>query len=781
MATVSIKNFLSKINKTYPKWGIDAAFISLLITVFCLRFYLFRFVFQGDIFLNLYLHGNAALFRGGWDPYIWGYLGWYPIFGGMFPLNLVMHFFIDNVFKGSIPATIHILQVNAALSLFLLTFFSYLFLRFLRRGRMAAIAGSLIIALTGFHVHTSIREFDLFYTHSFMFVPLVLICLILANRKRSARWAVLGGIFIGISLLGGGNVPMFLFIPGFFLAYMFNGPDRELFLTENFLMSILYASIALIVGIAVGSAMVIPCSKYMGLSCRSFLNDEYRYYSVQPVYTFFTMLYRDWWPRSKTSLPLIQYHEFDAFLGLPVIFLALVGLSRPNRETGAKYIMIVLGLIALWCMHFRYMPDFLCRLIPALLAKISVRYPYRFFMVFLFPSAFFVSCGIDAFKDFCSSRRINLFLTLFAVAMISYCVVGMIIWRNYTMFKFQASFAAVLIITLGFSGFILLSALLAGGNEVFNRKIFPFVIVLLIFLLYYSSYTNTLIPFKYDDRTGSSDIAYKYPSIKDVTSILFEIPEGEYGNLPFKTPYRIYNSGALMLHRLNSWATRAHAYIAFEDPVDDPATGAFINKYYHCIADYESPLLDLYNVRFIKIITGYNGRKLLPAPLPQVYFNPQAFERFFIVHGARYFDSDEQIWSALKTASRDELKDNIFLRYPFDGAPRPPDTSDKSTETVRIAHMEPTRIALDVDLGSPGYLAVSEQWFPAWGVRVDGARQELLRAYGAFWGVSLPKGPHRVEFKFCDRYTLWGKAMSIISLFAAIAFVIFKKPRGHNL
>jgi len=487
------------------------------------------------------------------------------------------------------------------------------------------------------------------------------------------------------------------------------------------------------------------------------------------------MLYRDWWPRFKTSLPPSGYHELDAFLGLPAIFLALVGISRPNRETRGKYVMIILAIIALCCMHFKYVPELLSRPVAMLLAKMSIRYPYRFFMVLLLPMAFFVSCGIDSFRGFCESGRKGLFLTLFLLAAAAYCVVGLVIWSKYTMFRLQPSFAAVIVITFLFSCFIFLSALFDGGSNFFYKKIFPAVTALTLFFLYYFSYTNTIVPSDYSLRNEKPDILNRYPSIKEVISVLFERPKKTYSNVPLKTPYRIYNPG---VSRMNSWATRTRSYIAFEDPIDDPSTGVFINRYYHCIADYESPLFDLYNVRFIRIITGYNGKKLLPTPLFQVYFNPDAFERFFIVHKVREFGSDGELWTALRSAPHEELKDNLFLPYPLEGMRDDKGISDRSAELLRLVKMRPRLIELDVRLDNPGFIVATEMWFPAWEVRVDGVKQKLLRAYGAFWAVSVGKGAHSIEFRFIDRYTLAGKIISALALLAA---VIFLKIPGKKL
>ncbi len=767
------KYYFSKINRTWPGWPVDAAFISLLITIFCLRFYLFHFLFQGDVFLNIYLHGNPALFRGGWDPYLWGYLGWYPVFGGMFPLNFIIHFFIENVFKCSFPAVIHLIQINVVLSLFLLAFFSYLFFRFSGRSRPASCSGALIISLTGFHCHTAISEFDLFYSHSFMFVPLVLICLVMANRRKNMRWVALAGIFIGVSILGGGNVPMFLFIPAFFLACLFDTPLRNAFSGKTLLRSCLYAFVAIIAGIAIGSAMFIPCIKYMGLSCRSFSYGEFNTYSASPFYTFCTALYRDWWPRYKTRLAFPQFHELDSFLGLPVIFLALAGLTRPGKQTAGKWLMAVMALIALCCMHFWYMPKIFSRPAAWLLSNMSIRYPYRFFMVLLFSVAFFAARGIDMLRDCRASRRMNLFLTIFALASVFYVLFGIFLWRKYTMFRLQPAFGSVLVITLIFSCFIILYVYFFKGNAVFDRRIFPITITVLIFLFYFSSQVNTIVPFDYSLRTEKPDILDNYPSIKQVKSILLDLPERNYSTVPLNTPYRIYSPG---VGRMNSWAIKARAYIAFEDPVDDPSMGKFINKYYHCAGEYDSPLFDLYNVRFIRIITGYGGKKLLPTPLFQVYYNPYAFERFFITHKARYFHTDEQLWAALKKASREELKENVFLTYPEEGVYQAVGSSGNPSETIHIGRMQPTQIEADVNLETAGFFCASEQWFPAWEGRVDGVKQKLLRAYGAFWAVSVPKGAHHCEFKFIDRYTIAGKILSVICLVLALIFVFSKKP-----
>ncbi|MEI8175833.1 MAG: hypothetical protein WCG78_03090 [Candidatus Omnitrophota bacterium] len=778
MRAASLHGFFRKMNGSYPGWRLDAAVILVMTAAFCLRFYHRFFIFQGDVLINLYMHANIDLFEGGWDPHVWGYLGWYPIFGALFPFNVLMHSIYKVFFFSSIPAALTFSQINAFFSLFCLAFFIYIFFRFLGRGRCASLAGSVVVAFSGFLIQAGVRELDLFYLHSFLCVPLALVCLIKANMTGRIVWTLPAGVAIGLSLLGGVTTPMFMFLPGALGLYLVGRPLSECGDRRSLLRCAFFLAAASAIGVLIGCATALPCVKYLGLSSRVISAGQTIECSASGIYTFFTMLYRDWWARTTAGLPLGHYHEFDALLGMPVLLLAAWGFCRPRREAPAKWPMVLFALIALVAMHSRYLPQVIARPFIAALSVFSIRYPFRFFMVLLLPVAYFAATGIDALERLYEARRAALILAAAGLALAVYLLYGIFLWSAVTPYELRPALAAALAISVIFFLVILTGGLLRHSQRWSSPDLIRVTLVCVLYMFVWFSYTDTAIRTDYSRREYRGNTASTRATARSSVEYFFERPAELYRNGPRRSFYRIYRPGLL---RQNVWAGRAEQVgIAFE-PINDPLTPAVVARYHDAITDLDSPLFDLYSVAVIDLsnIPGfssrkYPGEKLRPTGLPGVYYNPQAMERYRIVHALRSFSSDDELWSALRNAPREELEKTVFLvRAPAlsggQSAPLHPGDAVTALETT------PTKAVLEATCTAPGYLVVSEVWFPAWEASVDGKKEELRKAYGTFWAVALEKGVHRVTFTFNDRFARAGKIISLISLIAALcAWYVFR-------
>ena len=62
----------------------------------------------------------------------------------------------------------------------------------------------------------------------------------------------------------------------------------------------------------------------------------------------------------------------------------------------------------------------------------------------------------------------------------------------------------------------------------------------------------------------------------------------------------------------------------------------------------------------------------------------------------------------------------------------------------------------------PGWLMVSQTWYPGWVARVDGKRAALLHANFLFVGVEVPAGRHTVELVYRPNSFVFGLLLSIL-------------------
>ena len=99
---------------------------------------------------------------------------------------------------------------------------------------------------------------------------------------------------------------------------------------------------------------------------------------------------------------------------------------------------------------------------------------------------------------------------------------------------------------------------------------------------------------------------------------------------------------------------------------------------------------------------------------------------------------------------------------------RPRQTIPTTGGEAKIIRYENNDVLINASLQTPGVLVLTDSYYPGWNAFVDGKETKILRANHFFRAVVLPKGAHRVEF----RYEPWSfKLGSIISIFTLTGII----------
>ena len=164
---------------------------------------------------------------------------------------------------------------------------------------------------------------------------------------------------------------------------------------------------------------------------------------------------------------------------------------------------------------------------------------------------------------------------------------------------------------------------------------------------------------------------------------------------------------------------------------------------------------DSCNITLFKKYPGYN-----------LFENKDAQPRAFVVQNAIYMSRDSDIMNALRNTSFDWRSSvviygqNHTVQYP------------SSENNVRIVKYEPAYIKILVNTTQPGFLVLSDSYYPGWNAYINGNRVEILRANYAFRTVELPNGKNMVEFKYEPLSFYVGGLISLIGLLVLILVVI---------
>lgn len=204
---------------------------------------------------------------------------------------------------------------------------------------------------------------------------------------------------------------------------------------------------------------------------------------------------------------------------------------------------------------------------------------------------------------------------------------------------------------------------------------------------------------------------------------------------------------------------------------------------------------DMLNVKYVIVRDG--------TPLPEgkfelaydderelaIYRNRNFFPRAWVVHEARLASDVENALAQVQAPDFEPLAAVILLdneelqgATPFGPLPDPPPAGSTSSATINAAANSALTIA--VDAVAPGFLVLSELWYPGWQATVHGTEQttehDVLHANGSLRAVPIPAGRSTVELHFRPGSWGWGRALAGLGLIA-IAVMILSAQRRRRL
>jgi hypothetical protein len=148
-----------------------------------------------------------------------------------------------------------------------------------------------------------------------------------------------------------------------------------------------------------------------------------------------------------------------------------------------------------------------------------------------------------------------------------------------------------------------------------------------------------------------------------------------------------------------------------------------------------------------------------------VYENHGVLPRAFVVHEAAPLP-------VLATLTTNDFRRTVFLEdVPKRESLHEPIESDTAS-VANINEYQPNRVAIEVNATRPGWLVLTDLWYPGWTCTIDGNDAPIERADFLFRAVAVPAGAHRVEFRFLPQSFVQGRAISITFAIALLCGLI---------
>jgi hypothetical protein len=152
--------------------------------------------------------------------------------------------------------------------------------------------------------------------------------------------------------------------------------------------------------------------------------------------------------------------------------------------------------------------------------------------------------------------------------------------------------------------------------------------------------------------------------------------------------------------------------------------------------------------------------------------------RAFIVPNHKLIDK-EKLLDYLIRPGFDPKKIVLFEKKDIVHQPsRVNSLSPKSKSLATVTLYRPDHIQLETDSSEPGYLFLSEIFYPGWKACVDGKPKRILRGNHLFRVVEVPEGKHQVHFVFDPLSIKIGVGLTIFTLFIILNIFLYHTRKG---
>ena len=708
-----------------------------------------------------------------WNPYIFGGMPYLAHFEStvFYPLGFLFWLMPPETAYG----------YTMALHLFLGGFFMYLLMRSFAAGRIGAFVSSVVFICNGY-VMAILYLGHMSPIQSTIWLPLVLYFL---NRSLSSRdflfSALVAGVLWGVQILAGAPQDAFYTFLASILFLICSVSSSHP--AGKSLLKI--ASIALLLfsfGSGLSAVQILPAFELIKESVRASLATYEMVtmgsYPLQGVITLllpqFFGSYADgtvWVGNVPWSIP-----QQTLYTGiLPLVLLGFVSL----KNKGSRRFVIFGGLTAVLSLVLAFGHHTpLYKLVYLLPGFDQFRAPSKIMVLWGFSIALLAGLGMDGLLRYAKekhTRRLTLLLSL----VISLIVLDLL---------FRADRSLILRF---FSPFVPPSAIPGKMAEAAGMVASEFhrltLLISLIFLLILLMRRNLLTP-----SLGALslcallllDLGYVHGKAVRHDSALYQSMHKIKQSLDAslgqdKTPYRVgsfkHPLGANLEMVLGYqtvggftalFPSRYYEYMnAYsENRLPEGWVNLFYGTAHHAV------LMDLLNVKY-EISHATHSYALRESSLP----------RAFMLTDYQILDR-EDILDSLTGPSFDPRNTLVLEKEGLvEGPPRYPARRSDASGSFELTLYRPDAMVIETRTNEPGYLFVSEIFYPGWKALVDGQAQRTLRGNYLFRVIELPAGKHRVELFFDPFPIKLGMAVSsfVVVLFFFLLFgrFFFKGPR----
>ncbi len=167
----------------------------------------------------------------------------------------------------------------------------------------------------------------------------------------------------------------------------------------------------------------------------------------------------------------------------------------------------------------------------------------------------------------------------------------------------------------------------------------------------------------------------------------------------------------------------------------------------------------------------------------RIYRNNSYFPRSFIVHRAEVVKDDKLILERLYDPNFDPRHFIVLEKDIPEELQKLKNTPLEDSSSAEITKYENNSVLINAKMENPGFLFLSDNFYPDWKAYINEEEREIFRADYTFRAVFLEKGDHVVEFKYEPESFQKGLYLSLITaviLLGILVWGVISEKRGKS-
>ncbi len=165
-------------------------------------------------------------------------------------------------------------------------------------------------------------------------------------------------------------------------------------------------------------------------------------------------------------------------------------------------------------------------------------------------------------------------------------------------------------------------------------------------------------------------------------------------------------------------------------------------------------------------------------PAVNIYLNQNALARVLFVGKTLIMPHHDAVWEAVRADTFNPAETVILEQNQPTGSPPPILLDAQPNSNLAIPEYRTNTVTVAVTTDQPGYLVLSDAWYPGWQATVDDQAEPVRRANYAFRAVYVPAGEHTVRFVFEPLLWKVGAIISGVTLLILLMWALRVANRG---